>query len=505
MKTISDMIGMKTALQNQQIQQQAIQSGAMANEQSQIDLQETKASRSVLANWKNYLDSDGNLDFNKLGPDIMSVAPKNGSAILSNVLQAQNSANVAKQSWLGVGQSQRDAIGKIAYSLQGQSPEVVAKTWDALSAAPAFQKMSPALTHFWSTAVGPAVQGGNQKAIDDALGHVGKMAEAPSTQQGMNTPGGIAVSNGQQSAVVSTKPGTGVSPGDIIPGTNQQQQLPPGTPVINDQGQPGYLGPQPGGGNAVFDLSGDRTRDFGMLNSIANDRKQPIDIRQQAAAKLREVQGRGFVASGLPPGQAQSIEGNVQEMNRHFASLNDASTGAQLIEGLTGNIKSLAPGAATGTEAGRKAYLAGLLNAMHLGGQASGDYQKDTDLLEKNMAQLGLATPATSDAMRTLVMAARPHSTMSEGAITEAADQVASQVKANMVMRNALQGYRLVGDVQGYAAARQKLEGVMDPRAFQFESADASGRKAMLEKLTPDDRTKLRGKIEQLVGMGILK
>ncbi|MFS6963245.1 hypothetical protein ABMY88_23875, partial [Escherichia coli] len=85
--------------------------------------------------------------------------------------------------------------------------------------------------------------------------------------------------------------------------------------------------------------------------------------------------------------------------------LNDQSTGAPLIAALQGNIKSLIPGAITGTESGRKAYVVGLLNAMGVGGQATGDIQKDTDLLQKQMAQLQLGTPATTDAMRTLVSA----------------------------------------------------------------------------------------------------
>lgn len=504
MKMLSDMIGMKTAIQGQQLQQQSMQANAMANQQSQIDLQETQAAQQVMKNVQNYQDANGNIDYNKLLPDMMQAAPKNGAKFVQNIMAMQQQATVAKQSWLAASDEQRTQFGKIATSLVGQPPEVAMKTMEALKSSPMFANMTPSIDHFVQTGIAPAAQNGNQKTLDDALYRIGKMAETPASQQAMNTPGGVAVGNGQQTAVVSTKPGTAVEPGQVVPGTLQQQQLPPTTPIVSENGTPGYLGAQ-AGGSAVFELSGDKIRDMGMLNSIANDQKMPPDIRAQAQAKLKEVQGGKFVASALPPGQAGNIESNFQEMNRHFATLNDASSGAQLIQGLTGNIKALAPKAITGAESDKLAYANGLL--AQFGWGHADDLKTATDLLDKNATQLNLGTPAGTDAARALISAARPNSHMSVEAIQEAADQVASQVKANMAMRNVLQGYKAMGDVPAYMAARAKLEGVADPRAWQYEALGPGtpAAKAFISKLTPADRAELGAKIQKLEEMGMLK
>lgn len=499
MAALSSVVGAANGIQGYRNAQLAGQSQAMVNQQSSIDLQETQAAQQVMKAAPR--DADGNIDLNKLSPMMAQAAPKNYATFMSNIAAAQNSANVAKRSWLAATDDQRTQFGKIATSLVGQPPDVVMKTLDAARSSPAFSGMTPSIDHFVQTGVAPAWAAGDQKSLDDALYRIGKMAEAPSTQQAMNTPGGIPVSNGQQSSVVSTKPGTPIALGSPIPGTVQQQQLPPTTPVVNPDGSMSYLGSQGQGGPAVFDLSGDKVRDLGMLNSIANDPKQPTDIRAQARAQLAQVQTRP--ASSLPPGQATNMENNVGEMNRHYAGLNDAASGAQLIQGLTGNIKALTNVDTAGTGAGKKAWLSGMLEALHI--PSTGDLQRDADLLEKNMAQLNLGTPATTDAARTLVAAARPHSSMNPEAVKEAADQVASQVKANMAMRNALTGYKMMGDVQGYTAARAKLEQVADPRVWQFEALSAPEQAKFLAKLTPDDRSQLRDKIVQLQQMGLIK
>jgi hypothetical protein len=94
---------------------------------------------------------------------------------------------------------------------------------------------------------------------------------------------------------------------------------------------------------------------------------------------------------------------------------------------------------------------------------------------------------------------------MTPEAISEAADQVASQARANMAMRNALSGYKMMGDVKGYADARQKLEGIADPRVFQFEAADAAAARRCSSNLTPEDKAQLRQKIQAAEDMGLVK
>lgn len=219
----------------------------------------------------------------------------------------------------------------------------------------------------------------------------------------------------------------------------------------------------------------------------------------------------GFIPTALPPGQAANLQNNFEQMNTHYAKLQGPASDAQLALGLTGNIESLAKDALTGTESGREAYVNGLLNTLGLGGKSTGDWQKDTDLLNKNMAQLNLATPAATDAARTLVEAARPHTTMSAAAIEEAARQVGSQIQANLAVRNYLTPYKFAnggkGDPQGYQAARQQIEQAADPRAWEYAAMQPGSPQAkqFMSKLAPQDRAGLVKKIGQLEQMGMLK
>lgn len=218
----------------------------------------------------------------------------------------------------------------------------------------------------------------------------------------------------------------------------------------------------------------------------------------------------GFIPTALPPGQAANLQNNFEQMNTHFTGLQSAAAQAPLVDSLIGNIKSLAPMAATGTESGKEAYIAGLLNKLTGGKiQATGDLQKDTDLLQKNMAQLNLATPASTDAMRAIVEAGRPHSTMSAAAIVDAADQLESQVKTTLAERDYLQKYKMgdggKGDAQGYQSARSQFESNVDPRVFQLEGKSPQEMAQFMAKLTPADRAALVQKARQMHQMGIIQ
>lgn len=229
--------------------------------------------------------------------------------------------------------------------------------------------------------------------------------------------------------------------------------------------------------------------------------------QQQAA---QQQPRSGFIPTALPPGQAANLQNNFEQMNTHFTGLQSAAAQAPLVDSLIGNIKSLAPMAATGTESGKEAYIAGLLNKLTGGKiQATGDLQKDTDLLQKNMAQLNLATPASTDAMRAIVEAGRPHSTMSAAAIVDAADQLESQVKTTLAERDYLQKYKMgdggKGDAQGYQSARSQFESNVDPRVFQLEGKSPQEMAQFMAKLTPADRAALVQKARQMHQMGIIQ
>lgn len=182
MKTLSNIVGIRSAMQGQQLQQQNMQANAMANQQSQIDLQETQAAQGVMKNIKQYQDSDGNVDYNRLLPDMMKAAPKNGSKFVQNVMAMQQQATQAKQSWLTAGQQQRDAIGSIAGSLIDQDPQTAAKTFDAIASAPAYANMSLPI-QIIQAGLHAAAKSGSKSAMNEVLKHVQQQAAPVAGQQ----------------------------------------------------------------------------------------------------------------------------------------------------------------------------------------------------------------------------------------------------------------------------------------------------------------------------------
>jgi hypothetical protein len=568
MKPISALLGIRQQQQQLQLGQQAMQSNQQSLQSNQIDVQEKQAMQQLLQDPSQFTDSQGNFDWNKLTPAVMKVAPVNGPKYIQGLFATQQQATAAKQSVQSLDTDSRAQVAKFLTAQVGQPPDKVASA--VMSLKQAFPTLGPAVDHAMQV-MQPVLQSGDQPAIDATLWRLGKAVENPTSQQTMDTPEGIGVTNNQQTSVVSTKPGTNVPQGQTIPGTEQQLQLPPTTPTVGPNNQPGYFGPHPtskygtppnildgllhvesgGNANAVNGETGamgpyqftpqtlamlhqqgykfdpfdpQQARDAAdfllqqKLKANGGDMNKAIAayggfVTKDPSAYIAKVTGgngnAGFVPSGPVPGANESKAGTIETVNQHWRQLNDQATNAPLIQGLLGNIKSLAPGAITGQEAGRKAYVNGLLNALHLGSQATGDMQKDTDLLEKNIAQLGLNTPASTDAARTLVAAARPHSTMSQAAIEEAAAQLGGQVQANLAVRNALASAKSIADKTGdptaYNQMRQHLESIADPRAWQFQSLDPQSRADMLKKLTPGDRAQLRTNIEALEKEGLLK
>lgn len=494
--------GLQQGQQALQIGQQNIQSNAMSNQTAQIALQEKQGLQQLLQDPSQLSDSKGDLDWNKALPAVMKVAPTTGMQALQQMFATQQQSSGAKQAINNTDKQSREQVATLATSLVGQPPDVIKSTLGGM--AKLYPTLGAAFKFAGDHILGPALQSGDQKQVDAALQRFGRGIMSPEQQQGMLTPAGIAVGNGQQSRVVSAKPGTTVPQGEAIPGTEVQQQIPPTAPTISGT-TPGLLGPQ------QFQGLPPQMQAAVLADAQKNGNSTfayNLNGKQGVATQGGQDVG-GFVASGLPAGASESRTGSIGIVNQHYAQLNEDAKNSQVMEGIISNIKGLAPGAITGTESGKKAYVTGLLNAMHLGNQATGDLQKDTDLLQKNMAQLNLATPANTDAMRTIVEAGRPHSTMSAGAIEEAAAQLTGQVQANRAVRNALTVPKQIadqtGDVSTYNAVRQQMENVADPRAWQYEALSPAGRKAFMSKLTPEDRATLIQKTQQLEQMGMFK
>lgn len=475
MENLAQMAGVANAMQqNQALRNKNVQSG--------IDAQETQNLQPVLRNVNSYTDARGNIDFNKLVPMVMSVSPKNGASVLANMATAQQQRTVAQNAISG---QSSDALVRSANAIHSLDPDTVTSK-DLEDTANALNQNFTSANAQSATS---QVFGNVAKVISStkpgdplratALHHAAMMYLPIETQQGINTPNAVQMGNGQQTWLQNTKPGvTGIPQNSMIPNTAVQQQLPPATPVMQGN-TPGYIGPQMGG-------------------------ISPGGQQQQS----------GFVPSGLPAGTQKNIDDNFKQMNDHFAGLQDQSQGTALVQSLKGNIQQLANKAITGTESDKLAYANGLLAALPGHGHAD-DLKTATDLLDKNMVQLNLSTPAATDAARALITLARPNETMSAEAIKEATGQVASQVEANMAIRNHLAGYKYANNGQGnsvaYQQERQAIEKVADPRIWQYLDLGKGSpeARAFMNKLSaadkdPRNKNGLLYKAHQAEQMGLI-
>ena len=516
MQSLSSMIGIASAKQGMDARAIQMQGQQQQNAQGQMTLQERQNLAPFLSDSTNYTNDNGDVDMGKFVSAASKLAPTTWPEYATRLLDAQEKKTQAQRILATQGDEDNVWAGNaLASATKETLPKVISLLKERAQGLP--DRLAVINTMESHMNAGLDAAGNDPLKQERIITGAARMFLPQPTQQQMNTPEGIGISDNQQSSVVSQKPGTSVPQGLPLPGTSMQMRLPPQTPTMgkDENGNPvqGYLGSQNQPQGPVADFSGVQGKDRkAILNDIANNHPDK-SIRDQARAELSgsgayPVAGnakQSFVPSSLPVGQAENIANNVSEMNRHFASLNDQASGAPLATALTGNIKALASSAITGTESGKKAYVTGLLNALHMGGQTTGDLQKDTDLLEKNLAQLNLTTPASTDAARTLVSAARPHTSMSEKAILEAADQLSGQVKANMAMRNVLQSAKMMGDTSSYASMRQRLEQTADPRIWQLEGKSPQDQAAILGKLSPQDRSDIVKKARQLHDMGIIQ
>ena len=452
MTTLGNLVNLGTAqqgLQQQQIQTQVAQQ-ANAERQKVMQLMQTDPRARPTA--------DGTFDTGYLSQMLPLVAPQTWAEQLQRIAKTNDDVRTANQGQLTYNQQQQGQIADILKENYNQPVSAISKNLDdAVEQYPQLQSRVDMIRHQLSN-VDPTNQGGINAILAHNVGITQTLQQQLALQTGqkeLKTPT-LASTGGQ---LISTSPefATGIPQFSPV----AKMTLPPNTTVVNKLGGKSYLGD----------------------NSIQAE---------------------------LPPGVPQAMVGSAEEMNRHYASLNDQSTGSQLVAALSGNIQSLAQKAITGTEQDKKAYVNGMLNALNIGNQATGDLQKDTDLLEKSLAQLNLSTPASTDAARILSSIAKPHATMAAAAIPEATQQVASQVEANMALRNYLTPYRMAnngaGDVVGYQHAREQGENTFDPRIWQYKDMKKTNPDAARKFLTSQpDMADLIQKSKQLVGMGVIQ
>lgn len=346
----------------------------------------------------------------------------------------------------------------------------------------------------------------NPKAVRQALMNSIQVGIGSTGQNANMTATGIPVTNQQQSSVVSNTPMAGIPVGQAIPGTEQQQELPPTTPSYDSGTKtPGYVGPQPRGQWLGKEPQGNFSGDLNRIKSEIESIKDPI-VREEARRALQNqtsapASSRQRIQASPGVAEVATEEGKVKSALAHFDELKANAAIAPLLEGIAQNIKTYASKAITGTGQERLAMLNGIL--AQLGVPRANDLKTATDDLEKNMAQLAKASPASTDAARIINQLANPHITMNEKAILDSADQIIGQVRMAKSAYSHFLPHQLSGNNAAYLKAIEDFPG--DARVWQFAALDEAGRARMKAGMRAEDWPSFKKKIEKAEELGLIK
>jgi hypothetical protein len=355
-----------------------------------------------------------------------------------------------------------------------------------------------------------------------------KIAQGPGASAQQMFPPNVTVDTGRgvQSALGGNEAMTGRTPltkvGDPI-----GKEQPPGTVTFQDQaGNTWAIDPQSpekairvGQGTPLKPAAAQpaqretvppnvqASRDAERLRILQGELANTTNPSDRAALQ-REIAKAGGAPPVMAPGEAAAEATGrtaaATDMVTHFSALNTAAEQAPMLTSQAGYIKSLIPGAVTGKLSDRKTFAVGLLNALGAGNQVTGDLEKDTNLLDKMLAQMNLVTPAATDAMRTLVSAARADRKMNPSAISEAVDQLVSVGQSARAGRDFVSSTRYAnegaGDRAAYQQQREKLDVALDPRIWQMRNMSAEKRTKMIR-----DDPALRRAVEAALEMKLIK
>jgi len=266
--------------------------------------------------------------------------------------------------------------------------------------------------------------------------------------QGVNTgAGGYTVQTGQFGPYV---------PGQILPGTAFEQQVPPTQGVVNPQ-----------------------TGATELLGTLSQRKNQPI-------------------VTGLGPAQTSLLGAGGTTIASDFTNTVKEAAEAPSRIAIFQNIKKFAPEAFTGVGGQRKELAAGILNAI---GISAFEAEKvSTEELAKNSALLALAGGNT-DAARALAEVATPNKKLNEKAILGIADQMIGIDNMKVAKANYLTPVK--DDATQYSQRQLQFNQIADPRIFQEMTAqDVAKLKA---SMSDAQQAELTRKIRLARQLGIIK
>lgn len=269
-------------------------------------------------------------------------------------------------------------------------------------------------------------------------------------------PSGQGVNTGAGGYTVQTGQFGPYAPGQILPGTAFEQQIPPTQGVVNPQ-----------------------TGATELLGTLSQRKNQPI-------------------VTGLGPAQSAVLEagGSVikEDLPRTIAEAKDAP---QRI-GIFQNIKKLAPESFTGPTAERRQAVASF--AQMLGIPAYTLETSSTDELMKNTKLLQMAGGNT-DAARALAEFANPNSKMTKEGISRVTDQLLGIEKMRLARANYLVPAQ--NDANAYMQRKSDFDSISDGRLFQEMTKDDAQK--MWNSMSKEEQTQIKLMRDKARQLGVLK
>lgn len=274
--------------------------------------------------------------------------------------------------------------------------------------------------------------------------------------QGINTGvGGYTVQTGQFGAQ---------QPGQILPGTAFESQIPTGTPITLGEGNP-----------------------YGL----------PVGTQILKPPVSQAPQNAGPMVGALAPQVAETIKTNTAVANEDWKqTMAAAQTAPQRIATFQ-NIKKLAPESFTAVGGEKKALASGIANA--LGISAYEAENTATQELIKNTKLLAIAGGNT-DAARQLAEAANPNNKMNVPAIKNIADMMIGVEKMNLARQKYLASAR--DNPATYQQKMQEFIPFMDSRLYQEMTPEDV--KKLKSSMSADEQAEITAKIKKARQLGIL-
>jgi len=269
-------------------------------------------------------------------------------------------------------------------------------------------------------------------------------------------PSGQGVNTGAGGYTVQTGQFGPYAPGQILPGTAFEQQVPPTQGVVNPQ-----------------------TGATELLGTLSQRKNQPI------------VTGLGPAQSGVLEAGGSVIK---EDLPRTIAEAKDAP---QRI-GIFQNIKKLAPESFTGPTAERRQAVASF--AQMLGIPAYTLETSSTDELMKNTKLLQMAGGNT-DAARALAEFANPNSKMTKEGISRVTDQLLGIEKMRLARANYLVPAQ--NDANAYMQRKSDFDLISDGRLFQEMTKDDAQK--MWNSMSKEEQTQIKLMRDKARQLGVLK